>query len=102
MIISLRLRKDLRSWEPRRRQATCSFNGNKQPHAWLRNTRLSTKILLMTRPRNTRPSDAAILERASSLASEAMWTFAMQIRRLRSKEPEDKEFSLRWWADLQF
>jgi hypothetical protein len=51
---------------------------------------------------NTGPSDAAILERAVSLASEAMRTLELQKRRLRSKEPEDDKFASRWWVDLQF
>jgi hypothetical protein len=49
-----------------------------------------------------RPSDGAILERAFSLVNEAMFTVALQVRRLDSTEPEDKEFALRWWVDLQF
>jgi hypothetical protein len=48
------------------------------------------------------PSQMAILERASSLINEAMFTITLQRRRLRSKEPEDEVFILRWWADLQF
>ena len=46
-------------------------------------------------------TSAAILARALSLANDAMFTIGMQCRRLRSVEPEDKVFSLRWWADLQ-
>lgn len=49
-----------------------------------------------------RPSDAATLERARSLATEAIYTVALQCRRLRSTEPEDDAFVFRWWADLQF
>ena len=49
-----------------------------------------------------RPSDAAILERARSLATEAISTVALQRRRPRSTEPEDGVFVFRWWADLQF
>jgi hypothetical protein len=48
------------------------------------------------------PSSAVVRERASSLANEAMFTIDLQIRRLRSKEPEDDTFIFRWWADLQF
>jgi len=48
------------------------------------------------------PADAAILERAFNLVNEAMFTVTLQRRRLRSVEPEDKEFIFRWWADLQF
>jgi hypothetical protein len=52
--------------------------------------------------RSDKPSPAAIIERAYSLANEAMFTIAMQRRRLRSVEPEDGKFVFRWWADLQF
>ncbi len=48
------------------------------------------------------PSDAATLERARSLANEAMFTVALQRRRIRFREPEDDVFVMRWWADLQF
>jgi hypothetical protein len=48
------------------------------------------------------PASAAVRERASSLANEAMLTIALQVRRLGSKEPEDGTFIFRWWADLQF
>lgn len=43
-----------------------------------------------------------MLERALSLANEAMFTVALQVRRLSSSEPEDQVFVFRWWADLQF
>jgi hypothetical protein len=46
--------------------------------------------------------DEAKLDRARSLCSHACWTIARQVRRLRSEEPEDKEFIFRFWADLQF
>jgi hypothetical protein len=49
-----------------------------------------------------RPSDAVILERARSFCNEALFTIALQCRRLRSIEPEDSEFIFRWNADLQF
>ncbi len=42
------------------------------------------------------------MERARSLANEAMFTVALQRRRIRSNEPEDNVFVMRWWADLQF
>ena len=45
---------------------------------------------------------AARLGRAHSLANEAMFTVALQCRRLRTQEPEDGTFVMRWWADLQF
>jgi hypothetical protein len=48
------------------------------------------------------PSEAVTLERARSLANEAMFTIALQRRRIRSNEPEDDTFVMRWWADLQF
>jgi hypothetical protein len=48
------------------------------------------------------PSDAAILERAKSLGSEACYAIALQRRRLRSTEPEDAVFISRPWVDLQF
>lgn len=48
-----------------------------------------------------RPPDAVILERALSFATEAVYTVALQRRRLRSQEPEDDRFVLRLWADLQ-
>lgn len=51
---------------------------------------------------NAGPSGAATLERAKSLANEAMFTVALQRRRIRSDEPEDNVFVMRWWADLQF
>ena len=47
-------------------------------------------------------SDASKIERTLSLASQEMYTVALQCRRLRSKEPEDSKFIFRWWADLQF
>jgi hypothetical protein len=47
-------------------------------------------------------SDAAILERARSLANEAVHMVALQRRRLQSEEPEDRAFIFRRWADFQF
>jgi hypothetical protein len=47
-------------------------------------------------------SDAARLERAKSLCNQQCWTIALQVRRLRTKEPEDDKFIFRFWADLQF
>jgi hypothetical protein len=49
-----------------------------------------------------RPSDAVILERTKSFCNEAIFTIALQHRRLRTPEPEDKVFIFRWHADLQF
>jgi len=48
------------------------------------------------------PTDAAILERAKSLCNEGCFTIALQHRRLRSVEPEDKVFLFRKEADLRF
>lgn len=50
----------------------------------------------------TRPSHAATYERARRLANVEVWTIALQVRRLRSKEPEDGDFHFRKWADFQF
>ena len=44
----------------------------------------------------------AILERAHSLANEAMFTVALQCRRIKTVEPEDETFIFRWWVDFQF
>jgi len=43
----------------------------------------------------TPPTEAATLERARSLCDHALWTVALQIRRIRSTEPEDDEFLFR-------
>ncbi len=48
------------------------------------------------------PSDAATVERALRFANIAMFTIALQRRRLRSVEPEDERFPFRWWADFEF
>jgi hypothetical protein len=48
------------------------------------------------------PTDAATMERALRFANIAMFTIAQQRRRLRSVEPEDERFALRWWADFEF
>jgi hypothetical protein len=47
-------------------------------------------------------SDKSILQRAISLCNEACFAVALQHRRLRSTEPEDKSFVFRWWVDIQF
>jgi hypothetical protein len=49
-----------------------------------------------------RPSEDAKLERARSLCNEACWTIALQVRRLKTEEPEDAQFIFRRWADFQF
>jgi hypothetical protein len=48
------------------------------------------------------PENAAKLDRARSLCNHACWSCALQVRRLRSEEPEDQEFIFRFWADLQY
>jgi hypothetical protein len=48
------------------------------------------------------PTPAATIERAHSLANEAIHMIALQRRRLQSEEPEDKTFVFRRWADFQF
>lgn len=53
----------------------------------------------------TAPRDeeaVATLARAYSFSNEAMYMVSLQCRRIRSSEPEDRQFVLRWWADLQF
>lgn len=49
-----------------------------------------------------KPSDGATLERAHSLANEAIHMVALQRRRLQSDAPEDEAFIFRRWADFQF
>ncbi len=44
----------------------------------------------------------SVYERALRLGSFAMWTLNLQLRRLRTTEPEDKEFIKRHLADFQF
>jgi len=48
------------------------------------------------------PSDADTYERARRLANLATWTVVLQRRRLKTNEPEDREFIFRRWADFQF
>jgi hypothetical protein len=48
------------------------------------------------------PSHAATYERARRLANLAVWTVALQKRRLKTDEPEDEEFLFRRWTDFQF
>lgn len=50
----------------------------------------------------TPPSQAATYERARRRANVCVWTVALQVRRLRTEEPEDGGFVLRRWADLEF
>ncbi|MCR6629208.1 MAG: hypothetical protein NVV74_03640 [Magnetospirillum sp.] len=54
------------------------------------------------RSRADGPSDAATYERARRHANLAMWTIALQRRRLKTTEPEDAEFLFRRWSDFQF
>lgn len=49
-----------------------------------------------------RRSDAVILERAKTFGNNAMFTVALQHRRLRTHEPEDSVFYFPWQADAQF
>jgi hypothetical protein len=48
------------------------------------------------------PSEAATIERAFSLVNQAMYTVALQRRRLTTEEPEDDDFPMRPWADWEF
>jgi hypothetical protein len=48
------------------------------------------------------PSAATTVERAHSLANEAIHMVALQRRRLQSEEPEDETSIFRRWADFQF
>lgn len=48
------------------------------------------------------PSDAATLERCCRLVNIELHAVALQRRRLRSVEPEDERFVMRWWTDLGF
>jgi hypothetical protein len=48
------------------------------------------------------PSDEATLERCCRMADIELQAALLQRRRLRTSEPEDDDFVLRWWADLQF
>lgn len=64
---------------------------------------LKTTVIRMDLPEaKNRPSNAAIFERACSLARDALFTVELQRRRVGSSEPEDEVFLFRWWADLQF
>lgn len=44
----------------------------------------------------------ATAEDAFKLVNDAMWTVKLQLRRVRSSEPEDAEFAFRVMADTQF
>lgn len=48
------------------------------------------------------PTTLAILERAVRLGSDSLHGIALQIRRVRGTEPEDKEWWARTWLDFQF
>jgi hypothetical protein len=48
------------------------------------------------------PTHAATYERARRFANRAVWTAALQRRRLKSVEPEDGEFLSRRWSDFEF
>ena len=47
-------------------------------------------------------TDAAVIERAYRLANKAMFTIALQVRRLDFFEPEDETFVFRKHADWEF
>ncbi len=49
-----------------------------------------------------KPTSVATYERARRLANNAMFSVALQCRRLGTSEPEDKEFIFRKWADFDF
>ena len=51
---------------------------------------------------NNSISDEATLERSFSYCTESLKTIFLQIRRLKSTEPEDSTFVFRQWADLRF
>jgi hypothetical protein len=51
---------------------------------------------------DSQPSDDAKLERCCRLAAVELAAVTLQRRRLRTEEPEDEEFDLRWWVDQQF
>jgi hypothetical protein len=48
------------------------------------------------------PTEAVTLGRARTFANEAMFTVALQLRRVASDDPEDSVFVLRRWVDWQF
>jgi len=50
----------------------------------------------------TTEESLGVLERAVSVANQAMCTLKLQRRRLASKEPEDDQFVFRFWADLEY
>ena len=54
------------------------------------------------RPPMISATDAAVIERAYRLANKAMFTVALQVRRLDSLEPEDENFVFRKHADWEF
>ncbi|MFI5300451.1 MAG: hypothetical protein ACHREM_20380 [Polyangiales bacterium] len=56
----------------------------------------------MSHPAHPPPTDEEVLDRAASLINEAVYTVALQRRRLGSSEPEDENFVMRPWADMQF
>lgn len=48
------------------------------------------------------PEHDWVYERARRMANSAMWSVAVQRRRLTTTEPEDEEFVFRAWMDFQF
>ena len=65
-------------------------------------SRTSMRNQTSTRNQSGIPSHAATYERARRLANLAVWTVALQKRRLKTDEPEDADFLFRRWADFQF
>jgi hypothetical protein len=62
----------------------------------------SVRLTMAKNSTTDKPSDGAIVERALSLANDAMFTVKLQHRRLRTDEPEDEVFFFRRSADFQF
>jgi len=59
-------------------------------------------LLPMSIASGDKPSDGAILERSKRLCNGLMYTIEIQVRRIKSSEPEDDRFPLRQWMDFQF
>ncbi len=48
------------------------------------------------------PTKLAVLDRAVRLGSDSLWGITVQLRRIRGAEPEDAEWLMRAWTDIQF
>lgn len=48
------------------------------------------------------PTKLAVLDRAVRLGSNSLWGIKVQLRRIRGSEPEDVEWLMRAWTDIQF